>query len=253
LLEQQDAFLECCLASAVRQTVPCEILIIISPETPRNNLEIVHRYRDSFQNVDVLMRERPTFAAAINTGIWAAKTDRVSLLFTDDWLQPNAVDVCLPHDSDIVSASMAFYDATGQHRMDFSQLRSPEAYRQIETFVDKASYIGHFLLLRREKLLEIGGVDETIGNVGPDDFDMIWSLLEHDATVAIVEEEVYACRDHAGARLTLRPRDSQIGDLEKILDKHGMSGAERRDLIDRHARWFGKTLQEVMRSRSDKK
>jgi len=33
---------------------------------------------------------------------------------------------------------------------------------------------------------------------------MIWVLLEHGATVAIVEQQLYNYRDHHGDRLSLR-------------------------------------------------
>ena len=250
ILAQRDDFLAVCLASAVKQTVPCEILVVTSDQTPRSNLDVILQFQDEFPNLFILRRQRPSFAAAINTGIEAAQAPRVSLLFSDDWLDVRAVERCLAQDADIVSSDMAFYDETGMLELALSKPKTGAAYNQLGSLGDRAAYLGHFLLFRRDVLLSIGGVDETIGNVGPDDFDMIWSLLEADASVIIVEEKLYCCRDHSGVRLTLRPKEDQVRDLEKILDKHGVLGAEREHSIAVHSRWFGRTLQEVVASNS---
>jgi hypothetical protein len=143
---------------------------------------------------------------------------------------------------------MAIYDETGMIELALRTPRTAAGYSQLRSLRDRATYLGHFLMFRRNTLLSIGGVDETIGNVGPDDFDMIWSLLETDASVMIVEEKLYCCRDHSGVRLTVRPKEDQVRDLEKILDKHGVFGAERENWIALHSRWFGRTLQEVVAS-----
>jgi glycosyltransferase involved in cell wall biosynthesis len=246
LLQQKPEYLEQCLASVVSQTVPCQVLIVVSVKTPVGNIDIVDRFCRDHPNVEKLMRTRPTFAAAINTGIAAAAAERVALLLSDDWLTPRAVEACLGHEADIVSAGMGIYDAGGNERFAFSRLRTMTHYEKLESMHDRASYLGHFYLLRREAVLDVGGVDENIGNVGPDDLDLMWSMLELGATVSIVEEEVYGCRDHDGVRLTLRPKQEQITDLNKIFDKHGVVGNERERLSEAHARWYGRTLWDTV-------
>ena len=67
----------------------------------------------------------------------------------------------------------------------------------------------------------MGGVDATIGQTGPDDYDLLWTLLEYGASVSIVEESLYCYRDHAQAwRLSLKPAGEQTENLKKILSKH---------------------------------
>jgi glycosyltransferase involved in cell wall biosynthesis len=246
---QRDDFLAHCLDSAVGQTASCQILVVTSDHTPRSNLDVIHDYQARFPNLVALPRQRPSFAAAINTGIEAAEAPRVGLLLSDDWLDASAVERCLTREADIVSTNMAIYEETGTQRLPLRTPRSQAGYDRLSDLQERAIYLSHFLLFRRDRLLSIGGVDETIGNVGPDDFDMIWSLLEVGASAAIVEEALYCYRDHTGERLTLRPSDDQVRDLEKVLDKHGVVGAERERSIARHSRWFGRTLQEVVASR----
>jgi len=64
-------------------------------------------------------------------------------------------------------------------------------------------------------------------------------LLERGASVAIVAEQLYNYRDHVGERLTLRSAEVQVGDLRKILDKHGAHGEERAKIIAWHSAAYG--------------
>lgn len=111
------------------------------------------------------------------------------------------------------------------------------------TLEAKADYLSHFFLLRRARVLAVGGADETLGDpAGIDDYDLIWVLLEHGASVAIVERFLYRRRDHAGERLTTRPPAEIRATLGRILDKHGITGAEHERLLARKARWFGQPV-----------
>ena len=62
---------------------------------------------------------------------------------------------------------------------------------------------------------------------------MIWVMLEHGATVAIAEKQLYNYRDHASDRLTLRPAEQAMVVLERILDKHGVVEPERAAILRR--------------------
>lgn len=58
----------------------------------------------------------------------------------------------------------------------------------------KASYLKHFFLFKKTALDAVGGLDETLGDSpGIDDYDLIWTLLEHDASVGIVGDRLYNC------------------------------------------------------------
>ncbi len=70
-------------------------------------------------------------------------------------------------------------------------------------------------------------------------------LAERGATVGIVGRSLYNYRDHEGVRLTLRDPAQLVRTLERILDKHGVVGDERQELIARHARWFGRPIHAV--------
>jgi hypothetical protein len=64
-------------------------------------------------------------------------------------------------------------------------------FDKLSTLERKAACLSHFFLFRRAKVEEVGGLDETLGDApGIDDYDFIWTLLEHGASVSIVPEKV---------------------------------------------------------------
>jgi len=84
---------------------------------------------------------------------------------------------------------------------EFEALSTPEA---------RARYSTHFFLVRRYEILEVGGVDEMLGDaLGIDDYDLVWVLPEHSASAGIVERFCYNHRDRDHERLTLRPPASR--------------------------------------------
>ncbi|HEY6421600.1 MAG TPA: glycosyltransferase [Candidatus Binataceae bacterium] len=247
LLNQVDEWLEQCVRSALTQSTRCEVLVVISPRTRRSNRDVLSALESEFDNLRRVERRTLGFALALNTGFAAASAERIGLLLSDDWLDERAIETCLRHDADIVSSGNSVFAADGKTFFpDVSWRPNLERFRSRGTMELKARYLQHFFLFRKSKLLEIGGADETLGDFpGIDDFDMIWVLLEHGATVAIVEQSLYNYRDHDGERLSLRPPEEAIRGLERILEKHGIVGAEKEEITRTHARWFGQPLHRV--------
>ena len=201
---QQDDWLHQAMTSALTQSVPTAVLVVTSEATPDSNLGVLNQLDTEFSNLAVL-RPPPLagFADAINLGFRMAETDRVGLLLSDDWLSPDTVEKCLVHDADIVSTGRTAYSADGSTVL-WSRIPDLGRYERFSGLEEKASYLGHFLFFRRTPVLAVGGVDPDIGLTGADDYDLIWTLLEMNASVALVSEALYHYRDHDLTRLTLR-------------------------------------------------
>lgn len=247
LLNQEDAWLERAVLSAIRQTVVTEVLVITSPMTRDSNLRVLERLQRRYDSLQVICRPSGTaFPGALNLGIRAARGKRVGFLMSDDWLDRKAVEACLAYDEEIVSTNRTFYAADGVTVLgELAIKHTPEAYRSLQRMSDRANFIEHFLLIHREALIRVGGVDETLGSSpGVDDFDMIWCLLEQGASVAIVSKSFYNYRDHAGERLTRNKREAMVETFNRILDKHVLADGEREDLLREHVPWFGKSIWE---------
>ena len=192
------------------------------------------------------------FAGAINCGIRRASTDRIGFLLSDDWLESRAVELCLAHDTDIVSTGHTEYLADGVTKLpDVSRPRRKGVFDRLYTLEEKARYLKHFFLFRKAKLLEVGGLDESLGDLpGIDDYDLIWTLLEHDAGVAIVETSLYNYRDHDGERLTLRDagqatahdgKDSRQARPRRRGESSGCSRCMRRGTVAPYT-WYRRRL-----------
>jgi len=247
LLNQCDTWLRQCVLSALRQTVQTDVVVVCSPRTCAANWGILRALEEQSQHLRACVQEGDGFAAAMNHGFRKSECNRIGVLLSDDWLRPDTVEKCLACDSDIVSTGLTCFAGNGVH--EFESLSSdPQStvYHSLETLEEKAYYLTHFFLFRAARIVEVGGLDESIGDVpGIDDYDFIWTLLEHGATVSIIEERLYCYRDHNGERLTLRDPAEQAGNLARILTKHGIMPEEQEEIVRRHSAWFGKPLHRV--------
>jgi hypothetical protein len=239
LKSQVDGWLRESVLSALHQSLPTEVLVITSVHTPTSNLAILDAMQRDYAQLKIELRpEGAQFAGAINHGFAIASCERVGILFTDDQIAPETVEKCLPHDADIVSTSRCGMDVHLTEKL-WENAPDPVRYAKLSTIEQRASYIGHFMLFNRSKVLSIGGVDSNIGLTGADDYDMVWTMLEAGATVQFVPEVMYLIRDHDGVRLTMRDQQSQIADLRKILTKHGIVGEEAERMVEAKKKWYG--------------
>jgi len=254
LRRQRDAWLEQCVLSAVGQSASCETLVVRAADAPPSNLALLERLAQEWGNLRVIVEEQPgSFPAAINLGIRHARAERIGLLLSDDWLDREAVAHCLPIDADIVCTRHTVYYADGVTVLQgASKTLTMRDYLNLPTLEAKAKYLEHFFFFRKAALSEAGGLDETIGNFpGIDDYDLIWTLLERGASVAIVEHRLYNYRDHDGERLTLADPAQAARNLEKILRKHGIAESEIPAMVRKASRWFGKPYYKVLAAEPD--
>ena len=252
VLRQEDPWLEQAIRSALDQSVPCEVLVVTQPPTPPGNHDVIRRLQAEAPERLVVHPAPLGFAIALNAGFRAARAERVGLLLSDDWLDPRAVELCLPVSADIVSTGQVRWAADG--RTELESLRRPvlrHRFEELPTLEAKARYLTHFFLFRLSKVLEVGGADETLGDTpGIDDYDLIWVMLEHGASVGIVEAFCYHYRDHDRERLTLRSKAEMLVTAAKMLEKHGITGPEQDRILARRAEWFGRPMHVVHAERA---
>src|SRR4030095_13984104 len=115
-------------------------------------------------------------AGAFNTGMRDADTEFVAILLADDRWAPEAVAVL--EDSvqrfpevDFFHSARLIVDDSGTP---ISSVHLPPEQFTLDDFV-WTSPVKHLLCWRREKALAMGGMDETLEDVGPDDWDFPWS------------------------------------------------------------------------------
>ncbi len=252
LLTQVDAWLDRAVRSAATQTAPCEVIVVTSRETPVSNRNILNQIGLEHGNLRVIFRDLPRgFPQTLNLGMRAANTDRIGILLSDDWLEPGCVAACLEHTADIVCSGHFTYYADGVTKVEGADRKLRlDKFLALRGLEEKASYLTHFFLFQKDALERAGYVDETIGDFpGIDDHHLIWTMLEQNAGVAIVEECLHNYRDHDGERLTMADPEHAVRNLGKILHKHHVEEPEFSRLIAAHRSWYGKPLHQVLRAR----
>lgn len=180
-------------------------------------------------------------AGAVNTGMRDAGTPFVALLLADDLWARDAVRVLNAYidghpEVDFFHTSRRIID---EHGNPISSIHYSRPSFTLEDF-KTASPVKHLLCWRRSKALLVGGLDESLNSVGPDDYDFPWTMAENGARFKAVSECLYYYRDHRGCyRLTTHlPLSVHKRECRRIFKKHGVGWRERRRYIARAQRSF---------------
>jgi glycosyltransferase involved in cell wall biosynthesis len=216
------------------QTSPSwRLLVIVEQKTARDVLRLLRRNgKDS--RIQLVRNEGRKLAGAINTGVRNAETDFVAVLLGDDMWAPEAVSVLLHcidkyPEVDFFHSSRIVIDETDTPISDV--LYSRELFEPAD-FIH-GSPVKHLLCWRRNKALAVGGLDESLNSVGPDDYDFPWTMADNGATFKAIRECLYYYRNHCSAyRLTTHlPLSVHKREVRRILKKHGVGLLERRRVV----------------------
>ena len=234
-------FLEQSLRSIADQTCDAWRLVVIVEAQDRAHFEGVLQWLLPDPRVQLTTNQGRQLAGAINTGMRAAATEFVALLLGDDLWAPEAVDVLdrrirQQPEVDFFHSSRRFIDADGNPISSVHQSRTTFALADFT----HGSPVRHLLCWRRSTALAIGGLDETLNSVGPDDYDFPWTMAEHGARFQALPECLYYYRDHRDCyRLTTHlPRSVHVRECDRIMRKHGVAWWERKRRLFRIQRTF---------------
>lgn len=214
----------------------------IAPEI-RSILEDLASRND--KKVSVIPNEGRYISGALNTGMKHARTPYVSALHCDDLLDPKAVEV-LSHNIAKYPAVDFFYSS----RMAIDEQDRPISgvMKAVDfTLADfkKKCVVKHLHCWKVSAARQIGGVDETLGPHGADDYDFPWCMAEAGFLFKTISECLYYYRDHREYyRLTTHvPLDTQLTELRKILKKHRIPEYEiEKELRERSSGYLRQAL-----------
>jgi glycosyltransferase involved in cell wall biosynthesis len=247
-------FLRRAVGSLFAQTDPDWEALVVAERAERAAIERVLAEALEDPRVTIVDNDRAGLAAAGNTGMRVATTAFVALLLGDDMWAPEAVATIAEHrdrhpDADFLHSGRVFVD---EHDAPISSPYLPTGDATPEAFARYAP-VKHLLCWRRELGLAIGGMDERLRWVGPDDFDFPWTMAERGAVFHAIPAPLYLHRDHReGFRLTTHaPRREQERELRYIFRKHGLPRAAQRRRI-RQGR-AGYLKQAIYRNRLDRR
>lgn len=246
-------YFERAFASVLGQSSPHWRLLVVSEAAEGDDVRELMAGLLADERVRVVENEGRGHAGALNTGLRAATTEFAAVLLGDDMWAPEAVEVLSSQIERFPEVDF-FYSARrhidGDDRP-ISSIHQPKESFTLEDFVE-SSPVKHLLCMRRETVLSIGGLDETIGCAGPDDYDLPWSLAEAGARFRAVPECLYLQRDHRDSfRITTHaPRSEHVRTLRRMFRKHGVGRVRAELRIARAKR--GYLRQCLYRSRFDR-
>lgn len=235
------AYLHESIASIARQTDGAWRLLVVVEPQDFDHFGAELRLPLSDPRVQLVANQGRKLAGAINTGMRYARTEFVALLLADDLWADDAVRVLSAHID--AAAGIDFFHSSRQiidaHGTPISSIHHSRASFCLNDF-KTTSPVKHLLCWRRSKALAIGGLDESLNSVGPDDYDFPWAMAEHGARFQAVTECLYYYRDHRDAyRLTTHlPLSVHARECRRIFKKHGVGWRERRRFVARAQRSF---------------
>ena len=169
----------------MRQTSPLwRLLVIVEEKTGIDVLQLLGR-RAEDSRIQLVRNEGRKLAGAINTGMRHAETDFVAVLLGDDMWAPEAVSVLLNR---VTQYPEVDFFHSSRIVIDESDTAISEVFQSRQRFESgdfvHGSPVKHLLCWRKKKALAIGGLDESLNSVGPDDYDFPWTMAMGKAVVA---------------------------------------------------------------------
>jgi len=226
LKSHHPVFLEKAVASVFQQDSPDWRLLAIVEEVDAAMFTGVLADALTDARVELVPHAGKALAASLNAGMRHATTDFVAILHGDDTWSTDAVR--------ILNERIAHYPAVDffhstRRFVDEHDRALSSVYPATESFTVEDFHWGcpvkHLLCWRREMALALGGIDESLPSVGPDDYDFPWVMFERGATFRAVRECLYIYRDHRESyRLTTHlPLSVHQEGIRRIMEKHGVS------------------------------
>lgn len=232
------SFFSIALNSVFSQISPYWNLIVIDDHSDdAETIEVLRELSKSRdKRVSVLKNKSNLITGALNTGMRNSKTPYVCSLLCDDLLDTNAIEVLNRY---IIEFSNVDFFHSSRIYIDEKGITISTVHRARESFnlsdFKNTGPVKHLLCWKVASALAIGGMDETLGLHGADDYDFPWCMAEAGFSFKAIPECLYYYRDHRDHyRLTTHvPLETQINELRKILKKHGLNDCDIEGQIEK--------------------
>lgn len=230
---QAAQFIGEALASVLHQTTPpVQILVVDDGSTD----DLDSALAPFAERVELLRIPHAGLPAARNVGVGAARGEFLAFLDADDAWEPDFLTAlgslaAIRPDLDLLTTD-ARYAVDGVAQGTFYEANDFPVDDQRATILERC-FITTKTAVRRAKLLEIGGFDESL--LYAEDWDCWIRLVLAGASVGLVDAPLSTYRMHAG-QLSARRGPSLLERslvLEKALGMPQLTAAERRDVSAR--------------------
>lgn len=114
-----ERYIRRCVDSIISQTFNDWELILVDDGSPDNSGAICDDYAVQDERIRVIHKENAGVSAARNDAIIAAKGEYMTFVDSDDWLEPECLEVCIKemqrHDIDLLQFGFKRIDRDGKH------------------------------------------------------------------------------------------------------------------------------------------
>lgn len=219
-----EKHVERALNSLIEQTLEDVQYIIIDDGSIDNSLTVVKKVLDSaykeIKDITLITRENRGVSATRSQGIHLAKGDYVIHLDSDDWLEPNALELmynnAIMNQSDVVISNyfVEYLDRC-------VQVQQPHGYSNIDCL--KMMLIGDIpgftwnKLIKRELLL-VNAIDFNEELSFLEDFLFIFKVLYKSKKTTFIDECLIHYSQENEFSITRKMTNKHISDVIKVID-----------------------------------
>lgn len=200
------------IQSALNQTVPCEIIVVIDG-SPDNSEEVAKSFPMKVYSVKVIVQKNKGLASARNTAIMGMDGDYFLPLDSDDILLPHCAETLLKKaretDADIIAPSIRCFGLANQDII----IKDTVILQDFK----EGNRIPYCSMIKKEALLEVGGYSPRMEK-GWEDLHLWYDLLTRGKKIATIQEPLVLYRTKQESMWT-QARDKHGAELQAQIDK----------------------------------
>jgi len=222
-----------------------ELVLIDDASTNPGTLEVLSRQSSRDARIRLIRLEQNSgISVASNHGVAEAQGEWIGLLDHDDLLEPDALfqtaKLLQTHsDADLIYSDEDKFTEEGFAAPMFKPDWSPD-------FFLACNYLCHFITVRRELVLQIGGFSSQFD--GSQDYDLLLRVIERTNRIHHIPRVLYHWRQSASSSSSgLRQKPGQFEAGRRAIDEHlRRKGIRGHVAIDwrTHAYWVKRELAE---------
>ena len=219
-----EQYLRDCLTSVIAQTYPDYEVICVNDGSKDGSLALLKDYQTKYPQITIISQQNKGLSAARNAGIQAAKGDYLFFLDSDDWIEPNALEVLAQkqegEDMVCFNGRRVFEDGRNEDPdcgIEEAQLTGWEYYNKYALVSRKFHFVCSVLrLYRREYLLQ----NNLFFEEGIYHEDNLFTPLAcyYAQTVKMIPDCLYIYRIREGS-ITQTPKLERLNDMLTVANK----------------------------------
>jgi glycosyltransferase involved in cell wall biosynthesis len=216
------------VASALEQTYPAHEIVICDDGSTDDLGSALVPFRDC---IVLLQRPHRGAGAARNAAIHVASGEFIAMLDADDVYEPDRLKALaelatIRPDLDILTTDV-YFEVGGRLAGRFYEFNEFEVQDQRMAILEHCFIVCP--VIRRTRILQVGGFDESLEIAPAEDWELFVRLLLEGSKVGLVDQPLMRYRKHAAATTANRARAlrSRVAVLEKTRFRRDLSFDER--------------------------